>query len=44
MTHRTDSRKQATPVALHREHDAGRIARLAAGVAIYTAAALMLLR
>ena len=30
-------------VSLHHERDAGRVARMVAGVAIYTAAALMLL-
>jgi len=39
----THDREGWRRVSLHRERDAGRIARLVAAVAIYTAAALMLL-
>ena len=39
----THDREGWRRVSLHHERDAGRIARLVAGVAIYTAAALVLL-
>jgi len=43
MTSGTHDGEHWRGVSLHHERDAGRIARLVAGVAIYTAAALMLL-